>query len=124
MELNALSSFVCFIILVGSLRKIWLIGVLFLSALLNRQLALAFIYYSGGHVDSVQLLVANLSFAFYHFRRPALLGFGDPRSAVQTPAAQNGRSFPSITSCNATLPFRSMCAVVSLSMKNWLAPPP
>ncbi len=28
----------------------------------EQQFALAFIYYTGGHVDSVQLLVANLCF--------------------------------------------------------------
>ncbi|MFN9418152.1 MAG: efflux RND transporter permease subunit [Pirellula sp.] len=61
-ELNVLSYFVCFGILIISIRNIWLVGTVFLTAMLNQQLALAVIYYSGGHVDSVQLLVANLSF--------------------------------------------------------------
>ncbi len=39
-----------------------MVGTIFLTALFNQQLALSIIYFSGGHVDSVQLLVANLSF--------------------------------------------------------------
>ncbi len=62
LELNAMSSIVCFLILAIALQKFWLVGTIFLTAVLNQQLALAVIYFTGGHVDSVQLLVANLCF--------------------------------------------------------------
>lgn len=62
LELNLVSAFVCFLILIVSLRNLWLVGTVFLTAFFNEQLALALIYYSGGRIDSVQLLVANLAF--------------------------------------------------------------
>ncbi|MFO1064394.1 MAG: MMPL family transporter, partial [Pirellulales bacterium] len=62
MQLNAASMLVCFLILLVSLRSFWLVGTIFVGALLTEQLALAIIHYSGGRVDSVLLLVANLSF--------------------------------------------------------------
>lgn len=61
-ELNLLSMLICFLILWIPLRNLWLAGTVFLVALLHQHLALAFIYLSGGHIDSVQLLVANLCF--------------------------------------------------------------
>ncbi len=62
LELNLLSALVCFLILWVSLRNFWLVGTVFLTAMFNQHLALALIYISGGHIDSVQLLVANLCF--------------------------------------------------------------
>ena len=62
LELNSLSWLVCIAVLFISLKNFWLVATLFFIALFNQQLALAFIYASGGHVDSVQLLVANLAF--------------------------------------------------------------
>lgn len=62
LELNLLSALVCFLILWISLRNVWLVGTVFLTAMLNQHLALAIIYLTGGHIDSVQLLVANLCF--------------------------------------------------------------
>jgi len=61
-ELNILSVLICFVILLFSLRNLWLAGTVILVALFHQHLALAFIYLSGGHIDSVQLLVANLCF--------------------------------------------------------------
>ncbi len=61
-ELNLLSSFLCFVILLASLRNIWLVGTVFFGALLNEHLALAIIHFSGAQIDTVLLLVANLSF--------------------------------------------------------------
>jgi predicted RND superfamily exporter protein len=60
--LNCLSYAVCLAILVLSLKKFLLVSVVFLCAVLNQQIALAFIHLCGGHVDSVQLLVATLCF--------------------------------------------------------------
>ncbi len=62
LELNFVSALVCFLILWVSLRNVWLVGTVFLTAMFNQHLALALIYVSGGHIDSVQLLVANLCF--------------------------------------------------------------
>lgn len=62
LELNAISLFLCFLILIVALRAFWLVVAVFLTALFNQHLALAFIYFTGGHIDSVQLLVANLCF--------------------------------------------------------------
>ena len=60
--LNCLSYAVCLAILVFSLKKFLLVMVVFLCAVLNQQIALAFIHLCVGHVDSVQLLVATLCF--------------------------------------------------------------
>ena len=124
MELNALSSLVCFFILVFSLRKIWLIGVLFLSAILNQQLALAFIYYSGGHVDSVQLLVANLSFVLTISAGLHYLGyFRDAvRHNAKSPALEALRqsAVPSILAAVTTsLGFLSLCTSVIVPIKSF-----
>lgn len=124
MELNALSSFVCFIILVVSLRKIWLIGVLFLSAILNQQLALAFIYYSGGHVDSVQLLVANLSFVLTISAGLHYLGYfrDATRQGARSPAleALKQSAIPSIlASVTTSLGFLSLCTSVIVPIKSF-----
>ncbi|MDX1927311.1 MAG: MMPL family transporter [Pirellulaceae bacterium] len=124
MELNALSSLVCFIILVVSLRKIWLIGVLFLSAILNQQLALAFIYYSGGHVDSVQLLVANLSFVLTISAGLHYLGYfrDATRQGAKSPAleALKQSAVPSIlASVTTSLGFLSLCTSVIVPIKSF-----
>jgi predicted RND superfamily exporter protein len=75
------------IVLLVSLKNVWLVITLFSIALFNEQLALAFIYFSGGHVDSVQLLVANLAFVLTisaglhylgYFREAHRDGLGSP----------------------------------------------
>ncbi len=81
-ELNALSALTCVIILLASLRSIWLVIIVFLSALFQQHLALAVIYYSGGHVDSIQLLVANLCFVLSISAGLHFLGYF--RDAVKT----------------------------------------
>jgi len=60
--LNILSYVVCLSILIFALKKFLLVMVVFLCAVINQQIALAFIHLCGGHVDSVQLLVATLCF--------------------------------------------------------------
>jgi len=61
-ELNMLSMVVCFSILYVSIRSFWMVVLLFLGALFNLQVALAIMYFAQGRIDSVLLLVANLSF--------------------------------------------------------------
>lgn len=124
MELNVLSSLVCFGILVVSLRNIWLIGVLFLSAVLNQQLALAFIYYSGGHVDSVQLLVANLSFVLTISAGLHYLGYfrDATRHGAKSPAleALKQSAVPSVLAAVTTsLGFLSLCTSVIVPIKSF-----
>jgi len=124
MELNTLSALVCFGILIVSLRKIWLTGVLFLSAIFNQQLALAFIYYSGGHVDSVQLLVANLSFVLTISAGLHYLGYfrDATRNGLKSPAlvALKQSAIPSILAAATTsLGFLSLCTSVIVPIKSF-----
>lgn len=113
-ELNLLSSLVCLIVLGVSLKSFWLVGTLFLIALFNQQLALAFIYFSGGHVDSVQLLVANLSFVLTISAGLHYLGYfrEAQRDGVASPAWAAARQafLPSTLAATTTsLGFISLC---------------
>ncbi len=124
LELNLFSMLVCLAILGFSLRKFWLIGILFLSAIFNQQLALAFIYFSGGHVDSVQLLVANLSFVLSISAGLHYLGyFRDAvRHGARSPALQALRqsAIPSIlASVTTSLGFLSLCTSVIVPIKSF-----
>ena len=62
LELTIVSQLVCLILLAINLGRFWLVMCVFLISIFNQQLALAIIYWMGGHVDSIQLLVANLAF--------------------------------------------------------------
>ncbi len=114
LELNLISALICFLILWCSLRNFWLVGTIFLCAMLNQHLALALIYSSGGHIDSVQLLVANLCFVLSlsaglhylgYFRKSAATG-------VQSPALDAIRHawLPTLLAVGTTsLGFVSLC---------------
>ncbi len=113
-ELNFLSFAICLAILFVSLRNIWLVGVLFLGAIFNQQLALAIIYYSGGHVDAIQLLVANLSFVLTISAGLHYLGYYYDASheRVQSPAwtALRRACLPSVLATATTaMGFVSLC---------------
>ena len=113
-QLNLLSAAVCYFILMLSLRNFWLVGTVFVAAFFNQQLALAIIYYSGGHVDSVQLLVANLSFVLTISAGLHYLGyFRDAiREAIPSPALDALRKacVPSVLAAVTTsLGFISLC---------------
>ena len=123
-QLNAASWSVCLIILLLSLRNIWLVGTLFITAVLNQQLALAFIYFTGGHVDSVQLLVANLSFVLTISAGLHFLGYF--REAIQhnqsAPALLALRMAfvpSSLASVTTSLGFISLCTSVLLPIRSF-----
>ncbi len=114
-HLNMASLLVCFVILMVSLRNLWLVGTIFIAALLNQQLALAIIYFSGGHVDSVQLLVANLAFVLTISAGLHFLGyFRDAvRERVHSPAIAAVRKafLPSaLAAATTSLGFISLCS--------------
>lgn len=113
-ELNVLSAITCIVILLVSLRSIWLVITVFLSALFQQHLALAVIHYSGGHVDSIQLLVANLCFVLSISAGLHFLGYF--RDAVKTGekspgfAAVKHAFIPSALAAGTTsLGFVSLC---------------
>ena len=113
-QLNLVSLGVCFLILMVSLRNLWLVGTIFIAALLNQQLALAIIYFSGGHVDSVQLLVANLAFVLTISAGLHFLGyFRDAlRERVHSPAIVAVRKAflpTALAAATTSLGFISLC---------------
>ena len=62
LQLNLWSFLVCLIILYGSLKSYRLTMIVFLSALFAQQSSMAVMYYTGVPMDSILLLVANLTF--------------------------------------------------------------
>lgn len=123
-QLNMASWLVCLLILLISLRNVWLVGTLFITAVFNQQLALAFIYYTGGHVDSVQLLVANLCFVLTISAGLHFLGYF--REALQhnhtAPAllALRMAFLPSsLASVTTSLGFISLCTSVLLPIRSF-----
>jgi predicted RND superfamily exporter protein len=60
LPLNAASYAVCFLIMLISFRSLWLSLLLFSNALFCQFLAIALIYYLGGQMDSVLLMVPSL----------------------------------------------------------------
>ena len=123
-ELNMVSWLVCLLILLASLRNVWLVGTLFITAVFNQQFALAFIYYTGGHVDSVQLLVANLCFVLTISAGLHFLGYF--REALQhnqtAPAllALRMAFLPSsLASITTSLGFISLCTSVLLPIRSF-----
>ncbi|MEQ1829646.1 MAG: MMPL family transporter, partial [Pirellula sp.] len=123
-ELNLLSYAVCFGILIFSLRNIWLVGTLVLTAMFHQQLALAVIYFSGGHVDSVQLLVANLCFVLTISAGLHYLGyFRDAlRARSESPASTALRQafWPSmLASVTTSLGFVSLCASALVPIRSF-----
>ena len=59
--INLLSFAICILVLVTSLKSLRAAWLVFSLALFNEQLCLAIIWYSGGQMDSVLLLAANLT---------------------------------------------------------------
>ncbi len=123
-ELNMASWIVCLLILLVSLRNVWLVGTLFITAALNQQFALAFIYYTGGHVDSVQLLVANLCFVLTISAGLHYLGYF--REALQHNQSAPGllavrMAFvpSSLASITTSLGFLSLCTSVLLPIRSF-----
>ncbi len=123
-ELNACSWAVCLVILLVSLRNVWLVGVLFITAVFNQQLALAFIYFTGGHVDSVQMLVANLCFVLTISAGLHYLGYF--REALQHNQSAPGllavrlAFLPSsLASVTTSLGFISLCTSVLLPIRSF-----
>lgn len=123
-ELNMLSSLTCLVILAISIRNVWLVGCVFLCAIFNEQLALAIIYITGGHVDSIQLLVANLAFVLSVSAGLHYLGYyrdmvhaGAPNPAW---AAVKASMSPSILAAVTTsLGFVSLCTSQIVPIRNF-----
>jgi uncharacterized protein len=113
--LNLLSALVCFGILMFAVRGVWLVGTLFLGALFNEQLALAVIHWTGGRVDSVLLLVANLAFVLTissglhylgYFRKAVREGHRSPAwSAVKSAGVPTA-----LAAATTSIGFLSLCA--------------
>lgn len=62
MALNGLSLLVCFVLLVLFLRNFWLALLVFGTAVYCQQLALSLVWYTGGQMDSVLLMVGTLAY--------------------------------------------------------------
>lgn len=114
LQLNLVSFAICLLILALALRSVWLVAAVFLSALFNEQLALAIIYFSGSAVDSVLLLVANLSFVLTISAGLHYLGYfrESVRSGVRSPSLDAIRNalVPSVLAAATTsIGFLSLC---------------
>lgn len=123
-ELNLASWGVCLLILLISLRSVWLVGTLFITAALNQQFALAFIYFTGGHVDSVQLLVANLCFvltisAGLHYLGYFREAFQHNQHAPGLLAVRLAFMPSALASITTSLGFISLCTSVLLPIRSF-----
>jgi uncharacterized protein len=61
LQLNGLSLSVCLLVLLACVRRILPAVVIFSIAIYMQQLAMAVIHYTGGHMDSVVMMTANLT---------------------------------------------------------------
>lgn len=93
LELNGLSLLTCLLLLLLCIRQFVFAVLIFAIAIYSQQLAMAAIHYSGGHMDSVVMMTANLTMVlsvsacihmFGYYRKQAALGVsGAGRAALQ-----------------------------------------
>jgi len=61
LQLNGLSLFACLLILLACVRRLFPAIVIFAIAIYSQQLVMAVIHFTGGHMDSVVMMTANLT---------------------------------------------------------------
>ena len=87
LRLNLYSFAVCIAILLLCIRRIFYAIVIFFIALYFEQAAMALIYFTGGRLDSVLLLTANLAGVLS--MSAAIHTFGYYRDALATPSSES-----------------------------------
>ncbi len=86
LQLNLYSFAMCVVLLLVCIRRLFYAIVIFVIALYCEQSAMALIHYSGGRMDSVLLLTANLAGVLS--MSAAIHAFGYYRDALESPTDQ------------------------------------
>jgi predicted RND superfamily exporter protein len=114
LELNLVSfAFILFLLAI-ILRNTLLTATLFLTAVFNEQIALAMVHYSGGKMDSLLLLMANLAFVLTVSSGLHGLSYYREAIAAQHPYPRNfafRRAFlpTSLAALTTSIGFASLC---------------